>query len=155
MSPVVTYVTFAGLLVTIGLLSAAMLRPAQTPVHRVPWVIALVFIGISIGVRLVILVGVAFNGSITDVLPILIGNLAVLLVFIAAFRQPAWAGWVLIGTAITLPLLTWGGSAIAGERDPLEVAAPMAGFYGIPALITGGMLVVSGWAWKSTQITNA
>lgn len=143
MSPVVTYVTVVGLLAGIGVLTAALLRPPQAPLHRVPWVIALVFIGISIAFRLVILVGVTINGSITDVLPIAFGNLAVLLVFIAAFRQPAWAGWALIGTAVVLPLLTWGASAIAGEPDPLEVAAPMAGFYGIPAIVTGSLLVLS------------
>lgn len=147
MTATVTLVTALGLLVTIVLLVASFRRPPVPPQHRVLWIIGLVLIGISIAFRLVLLIGVSFNGSVNDRLAIILGSLAVVLVFIAAFRQPAWAGWVLIGTAITLPLLTWGASAMAGDVDPLEVAAPMAGFYGIPAIITGGLLVLSSPTW--------
>ena len=104
----------------------------------------MVLLGISVAFRFIIVMGGLLNEQGIEVLPVLVGNLAVIIVFVAAFWQPRLAGWTLIGSAIAMPLMTLIAEAIFNERFPEEtVALVMTGTYSVPAIVTGTLLVLS------------
>lgn len=139
------YVTvIVGVIASIVLLTLSFRAGRIKPNHNVLWVIALVFLGISIVYRFIIVAGGILNEQATEVLPVLIGNLAVIGVFVAAFWQPRLAGWFLIGSAFAMPLITLIAEATISERFPGETAAAvMFGSYSIPSIVTGTLLVLS------------
>lgn len=135
--------TVVGLAAATTLLVLTLRRPVRPPQHRVLWIVALILIGASIAFRLVLLVGLTINAGPLDAGTVATGSLAVVLVFLAAFRQPSWAGWALIASAGVVPLLTWLLGIVTGEPSAGQVAGPMLFSYGIPAVITGVLLVLS------------
>jgi hypothetical protein len=139
------YVTvIIGLIAAVILLTLSFRAGRIKPNHNVLWVIALVLLGISIVYRFITVTVGALNEQATEVLPVFIGNLAVLGVFVAAFWQPRLTGWFLIGSAFAMPLITLIAEATISERFPEEtIAAVMFGSYSIPSIITGTLLVLS------------
>lgn len=137
------YVTAVGLVASIVLVTLSLRAGRHQPAHRVLWIIALVAIGASLVYRMTIVIGLLFQGTFMDALPILVGELAVAGVFVAVFWRPAWSGWFLITSAFVLPafnlLLEFLGSSL-WERT---VSPQMFGFYGLPAIVTGVLLVLS------------
>jgi hypothetical protein len=136
--------------VIIGLIAAVVLltmsfRAGRTkPNHDVLWVIALVLLGISIVFRFIIVLGGVMNERIVEALPVLIGNIAVIGVFVAAFWQPRLTGWFLIASAFAMPLITLISEATLSEIFPEETATVvMVGSYSLPAIIAGTLLVLS------------
>lgn len=137
-------VTGLGFIAALVLLVFALRAGRQMPEHRVLWIIALTALGISIIFRFVIFIGATTQGAIADVLPVLVGNIAVILVFISAFWQPRWTGWVLIGSALAMPLLSLLFELLAGNGSLDQSVIPgLTGSYSIPAVITGTLLVLS------------
>ena len=143
MGPSIIVVTAIGLAVSTVLVVLSIRAGRRPPVHRALWIIALVALGISILFRLFLLVGIAMSGAPADALPILMGDLAVVGAFVAAFWRPAWTGWTLIGSALALPAIAWLLDTTTGLGLPEQSAAPaMLGFYAVPAIITGVLLIL-------------
>jgi hypothetical protein len=133
-----------GLIAAVILLTLSIRAGRSRPANNVLWVIALVLLGISIVFRFIIVLSGLLNERITEVLPVLIGNIAVIAVFVAAFWQPRLTGWFLIGSAFAIPLITLIAEALFSERFPEEMAAAvMVGSYSLPSIITGTLLVLS------------
>lgn len=139
------YITvIVGLIAAIVLLVMSFRAGRSRPNHEVMWIIPLVLLGISIVYRFIIVIGGALNEQAMAVLPVFIGNLAVIGAFVAAFWQPRLTGWFLIGSAFAMPLITLIAEATFSERFPGETAAVvMFGSYSIPSIITGTLLVLS------------
>ena len=136
--------TSVGVIASIVLLILSFRAGRSKPTHKVPWVIALVLLGISIVFRSFTVTVGALNEQAMEVLPIFIGNLAVIGAFVAAFWQPRLTGWFLIGSAFAMPLITLVTEATISDRFPEETAAAvMFGSYSIPSIITGTLLVLS------------
>ena len=138
-------VTGIGLVASIILLALSIRAGRIDPVHRMLWIIAIVVLSLTVAYRMLLIVGTMANVSFLAGLPIFVGNFAVVGTIVAAFWRPAWTGWTLIGSAIALPLITLLLAALLGPSIlPLETAPVVAGFYGIPAVVSGVLLVVSG-----------
>ena len=142
-------VTGIGLAASAVLVILSVRAGRQHPVHRVPWIIAIVALCISVVFRLTVTIGTMASSTILDGVPILVGNLAVVVGIVAAFWRPAWTGWVLIASAAVLPTIALLIGLVLGPpaMEP-EIAPVMLGFYGIPAVISGILLVVSE-RWRS------
>ena len=140
-----TFITVTvGVIGSIVLLIMSLRAGRSKPTFNVPWIIALVLLGVSIAFRFIIVAGGLMNEQVMAMLPVLIGNIAVIGVFVAAFWQARWAGWFLIGTAFAMPLVTLIAEATMSDRFPEETAAlVMVGSYSIPSIITGTLLVLS------------
>ncbi len=133
-----------GVIVTVVLLILSFRAGRSTPTNNVLWVIALVLFGISVAFRFTIVIGGALNEQAMNVLPVFIGNIAVVGVFVAAFWQPRLTGWFLIGSAFAMPLLTLILETTVSETFPEEtVAVVMVGSYSIPSILAGVLLVLS------------
>ena len=136
--------TIVGVIASVVLLILSFRAGRSTPTNKVLWVIALVLLGISIAYRFTTVTVGALNEQAMEVLPILIGNIAVIGVFVAAFWQPRLTGWFLIGSAFVMPLLTLIVETTArGEFSEETMAVVMVGSYSIPSIITGTLLVLS------------
>ena len=136
--------TIVGVIASVVLLVLSLRAGRSKPTNKVLWVIALVLLGISIAYRFTIVIAGTLNEQAMEVFPILIGNIAVIGVFVAAFWQPRWTGWFLIGSAFVMPLLTLIVETVArGEFSEETTAVVMVGSYSIPSIITGTLLVLS------------
>ena len=136
--------TIVGVIASVVLLLLSFRSGRSTPTNKVLWVIALVLLGISIAYRFTTVTVGALNEQAMEVLPILIGNIAVIGAFVAAFWQPRLTGWFLIGSAFVMPLLTLIVETTArGEFSEETMAVVMVGSYSIPSIITGTLLVLS------------
>lgn len=137
-------VTGLGFVAAVMLLIFSLRAGKRAPQHRALWIIALIALGISILFRFVIFIGASTQGAINDVLPVLVGNLAVILVFVSALWQPRWTGWFLLGSALAVPLISLVFEALMSDRQLDEsVVSGLLIFYSIPAIITGTLLVLS------------
>ncbi len=133
-----------GLIAVVVLLTMSFRAGRSRPTNNVLWVIALVLLGISIVFRFIIVLGGVMNEQIVEALPVLIGNIAVIGVFVAAFWQPRLTGWFLIASAFAMPLITLISEATLSEIFPEETATVvMVGSYSLPAIIAGTLLVLS------------
>ncbi len=139
--------TVVGLIASAGLVIVSLHSGRRAPVHRVPWIIAIVALSVSILFRVALFIGTAINGSLLGSLPILLGNLAVGGALVAAFWQPRWTGWTLMGSALVLPALNWILETLLGS----EWTTPALAFFAIPALVTGELLVLS---MKSKRVNH-
>ena len=93
MGMAIIIVTAIGLVVGLSVLLVSLRGERQPPVHRVLWIIAMIALGASIAFRLVLLVGISIAGGFAGAVPVLIGNLAVVGLFTAAFcARPGAAG---------------------------------------------------------------
>lgn len=136
--------TSVGVIASVVLLILSFRVGRSKPTHKALWVIALVLLGISIVFRSFTVTVGALNEQAMEVLPVFIGNLAVIGVFVAAFWQPRLTGWFLIGSAFAMPLITLIAEFTLSDRFPEETAAAvMVGSYSIPSIITGTLLVLS------------
>lgn len=140
----ILFTAIVGVIATVVLLILSFRAGRSTPSNFVLWVIALVLIGISVAFRFTIVIGGTLNEQAIEVLPVLIGNIAVIGVFVAAFWQPRLTGWFLIGSAFAMPLLTLIlETTVSGIFPEETVAAVMVGSYSIPSIIAGVLLVLS------------
>lgn len=136
-------VTSLGFVTALSVLVATLRAGRRDPVRRVPWIIALVLIGISLVFRLAIIVGTSLAASYSAAVPIAVGELAVAAVFAVAFLRPAWGGWLLIGTALALPAVS-ALLDLAGDAMEQSYAVAILGFYSIPATVSGALLLWAG-----------
>jgi hypothetical protein len=133
-----------GVIASVVLLVLSFRAGRSTPLNRVLWIIALVLLGISIAFRFAIVTGGVLNEQAMGILPVLIGNIAVIGAFVAAFWQARLTGWFLIGSAFVMPLLTLIVETTArGEFSEETMVVVMVGSYSIPSIITGTLLVLS------------
>lgn len=146
-------VVLTGLVGTIVALVLALRGGRTDPVHRVPWIIALVALGIDSAFHLAISVGALVAGGWGSMW-IVIGSVAIAGVFATAWIAPRIAGWWLIATAIGLPLVLIAGNAVfpseAEESVPLSV---LLAFYSPRMLIVGGLLIWSTLTRRATHNT--
>jgi len=141
-----------GVIASVVLLVLSFRAGRSTPDNKVLWVIALVLLGISIAFRFIIVTGGVLKEQAVEILPVLIGNIAVIGVFVAALWQARLAGWVLIGSAVVMPLLTLIlETAAQGEFPEESVAVVMMGSYSVPSIIAGTLLVLSMKQSKSSS----
>lgn len=141
-----SFVTGLGFLAAVIFLVASLRAGRQRPHHQVLWIIGVVALIASVIFRFVLFIGASAQGSPLDALPILIGNLAVILVVVSAFFQPLWSGWLLIGSAIAMPLLSLLFELLASDGssiDSVSVAPAVLIAYSLPALITGALFLIS------------
>lgn len=144
-------VVLTGLVGTIVALVLALRGGRTDPVHRVPWIIALVALGIDSAFHLAISVGALVAGGWGSMW-IVIGSVAIAGVFATAWIAPRIAGWWLIATAIGLPLVLIAGNAVfpseAEQSVPLSVLLT---FYTPRMLLVGGLLIWSTLPRRTTQ----
>jgi len=71
-----------------------------------------------------------------------LGAVALVLLSPTAYLRPRWAGVVLLISAVVQPALLLALRPLVGERDefPVEV---MLGFYSLPAIVIGAVLILS------------
>ena len=146
MSGPVAVVVALGLIASAVIAVLALRAGRQPPLHRVPWILALVALAGS----------VVFHGSIAVVMlanadgwsgaVVGMGTLALAGTVVAAIWRPAWAGWALVASAILQPALLWLLQAVAATSSA-EGLPPegMAMSYSMPAIITGVLLLISAW----------
>ena len=139
-----SFVTGIGFLGALVLLIASVRAGRQQPHLPVLWIISIVALSASILFRFALFVGSSIQGSPLATLPILIGNLAVILVLISVFWQPSWSGWFLIGSAVAMPLISLLFELVVIQVKPDDVITPVVLIsYSLPALITGILLLIS------------
>ena len=91
------------------------------------------------------------TGNPADGIGVLMGATALAGALFLAVWRPAWAGWTLIATGLAQPALLWVLQFISGSGVEEGVPAEgMLAFYGVPALITGVVLLLSTWHRAST-----
>lgn len=142
--PVPIYVVVAvGLVGTLAALVIALRAGRVVPTRRVPWVIALVALGIDSALHIAISVGALLSGG-WEAMWIVLGSLAIAGVFATAWISPRIAGWWLVATAIALPAILVAGTmeSAQGIEQPVPVEV-MLGFYTPRMLIVGALLIWS------------
>lgn len=138
----ISIVVLAGLIGTVTTLAVSLAGHRSRPHHRVPWVIALIALGIDSAVHVAISIGALVTGG-WDASWIAVGSQAIAGVFALAWIAPRMAGWWLVATALGLPLLLVMTSAV---WPPTEEAVPvgvMLVFYTPRMLIVGALLIWS------------
>lgn len=145
--PIYVVVTI-GLLGTVTTLALALRAGRVAPIRRVPWVIALVALGIDSALHIAISVGALVTGG-WEAAWIALGSLAITGVCATAWVSPRIAGWWLVATAVALPLILVLTTLLVAQGDeqpvPVEI---MLGFYTPRMLIVGGLLL---WATTSRR----
>jgi len=136
-----------GLLGTIAVLAISMRIGRDEPHHRVPWIIALVALGLDSAIHIAISVGALTMGG-WDEAWIAVGSLAIAGVFATAWIQPRIAGLWLIVTAIVLPLLFLALSAVWSPTEETVPVGVLLAFYPPRMLIVGALLV---WSARPTR----
>jgi hypothetical protein len=139
-------VVSAGLIASVVLLAFA--RGCAMPTHTVPWIVALVILGLDTALHVVASVGVVIAGGVEG-LWFVLGTLAFLAILAVAVLRPRWAGWCLLASAAVVPLVfALGGLAAPNAPGPSETEGippwPVALVaYSVPAAVSGGLLVLS------------
>lgn len=139
-----------GLAYSLVFLGWAVGRGRRRPQHPVPWIIALVFLGLDVAAHLVMSSGVMLQSPVEGGW-VGIGTLAIACLLACAALQPGLAGWALIGSAVLMPLVlltvsVWPGVDTA-ELAPLPV---MLALWSVRALIIGTLLVASeSWPFRA------
>lgn len=132
-----------GLVYSLALLGWAASRGRRRPRHVVPWIVALVFLGLDVAAHIAMSVGTMLQSAGAGGW-IAVGTAAIAGVLATAVLQPKLAGWGLVGSAALMPLLllvvsVWPG-VDAAELAPLPV---MLAFWSTRAVIVGALLVAS------------
>jgi hypothetical protein len=141
-------VVSTGLIASVVLLALALVRGRTPPIRRVPWIVALVILGIDTALHVASSVGVVIGAGIEGAWFVL-GTLAFLAILVVAVLKPRWAGWTLLVSAAVVPVVfALGGLAAPNAPGPSETEGippwPVALVtYSVPAAITGSLLVLS------------
>jgi hypothetical protein len=137
-------VVVTGLIGTIATLILSMARGREQPPRRVPWIIALVALGLDSAVHVAISIGSLAMGGWESAW-IAIGSLAIAGVFATAWIRPRIAGWWLITTAFALPILLFVSSAVWPTSEETVPVGVLLAFYTPRMLIVGGLLIWAAW----------
>lgn len=113
-------VVSTGLIASVVLHALAIAKGRATPIHRVPWVIALVILGIDTALHVVASVEVVISGG-------------------------AEGGWFVLGTIVPLAFAL-GGLNVPAETEGAPPLAVVLIAYSVPATVRGGLIVLSTWA---------
>ena len=149
-STTVFVVICLGLLTSLVMVVLALRAGRVRPVHVWPWGIAIAAITAAALFHGAIGIGVLVSGNGADALAVLMGTAALSGAVILAAWRPAWAGWTLVATGLAQPALLWLLQVIVGT--PVDEGIPAEGmlaFYGVPAIITGVLLLLSTWHRRS------
>lgn len=142
-SEIVLVVIAVGFVTSVVMVALAVRAGRVRPVRPWLWWIALAAIGAAAVFHLVIGLGALASGT-ADAAGVLLGATALIGAVILAALRPVWAGWTLIATGLGQPALLWLLQVIAGA--PVNEGIPAEGmlaFYGVPAVITGVLLLLS------------
>lgn len=133
-----------GFLLAAVALAMAIASGREAAVHRTLWIVGLVLLSLRALFSVAIGTGVLIASS--GMWAFALGAVALVLLVPTAYLRPRWAGIVLLVTAVVQPALLLALRPLAGTRDefPVEV---MLGFYSVPAVIIGGVLLASTIAW--------
>ena len=148
-SQIVLIVIVAGFATSVVMVALAVRAGRVPPAHPWLWWIALAAVVAAALFHLVIGLGALAAGT-QDAAGILLGATALIGAVILAVLRPAWAGWTLIATGLGQPALLWLLQAVVGT--PVNEGIPAEGmlaFYGVPAVITGVLLLLSTWHRRS------
>jgi hypothetical protein len=153
-------VVSTGLIASLVLLALAIARGRAMPTRRVPWIVALVILGVDTALHVASSVGVVI-GSGVDGAWFVLGTLGFLAILTVAVLRPRWAGWLLLASAVVVPLVfALGGIAAPDAPGPSETEGippwPVALIaYSVPAAISGSLLVLSTKArrGRSSELT--
>lgn len=137
------WVVGAGLVYSLAFLGWAIGRGRRHPLHPVPWIIALVFLGLDVVAHAAMSVGV-MTASPLEGGWVAVGTVGIAALLATAALQPQLGGWALVGSAALMPLVlltvsVWPGVDTA-ELAPVPV---LLGFWSTRALIVGALLVAS------------
>lgn len=138
----ISIVVTAGLLGTVTALIVTLRGYRSTPHRRVPWIIALIALGIDSAVHVAISIGALVTGG-WSASWIAVGSLAIAGVFALAWIAPRIAGWWLIATALGLPALLALTSALWPPTEETVPVGVMLAFYTPRMLIVGALLMWS------------
>ena len=136
-------VTSTGLLASLLLLAFAIARGRARPTHTVPWIVALVILGLDTALHVASSVGLVIAGGVEG-LWFVLGTLAFLAILAVAVLRPRWAGWALLASAAIVPVaFAIGGLAVSSETDGVLPWPVVLVTYSVPAAVSGGLLVLS------------
>lgn len=137
-------VVTVGFLISLALLIFALRSGRIAPVRRLPWLIAIIVLGIDVAYHAVVSVAALATGGGWEAAWLPIGTLAIAGVLAIAILQPRIAGWWFIASAALMPAVLAIGDAIftSGTESEIPIAV-MLGFYSTRAAIVGGLLVWS------------
>jgi hypothetical protein len=148
-------VVSTGLIASVVLLVFAIARGRATPTRRVPWIIALVILGLDTALHLVASAVLVIAGG-TEGAWLVLGTLGFVAILTVAVLRPRWAGWLLLASAAVVPLIfALGGLAAPNAPGPSETEGappwPVALIaYSVPAAISGALLVLSATARRGS-----
>lgn len=141
--PIPIYIVVGtGLIGTVATLALSIRMGRVRPDHRVPWIIALVALGLDSAIHVAISIGALVTGG-WEAAWIAVGSLEITGVFDTAWIQPRIAGWWLIVTALALPLLLLAATAVWTSSEDIVPVGVLLAFYTPRRLIVGGLLVWS------------
>jgi hypothetical protein len=144
---VLMYLVIAtGLLASLGLLAFAVAQGRARPTHLVPWMVALLILGVDTVLHVIASVGLVVAGAVEGIWFVL-GTLGFVAILAVAVLRPRWAGWALLASAAIVPLaFAIGGLAVSAgtEGEPPWPVALVT--YSVPASVSGALLVLSAWA---------
>lgn len=141
----ISIVVSVGLIGTMTALIMRMSAGRSAPLRRVPWVIALIALGVDGAIHVAISVGSLVTGG-WEASWVAVGSLAIVGVFALAWIAPRIAGWWLVATAVGLPLLLVVTSALWPSTDEPVPVGVMLAFYTPRMLVVGGLLI-----WSSIE----
>ena len=139
-----------GLLTSVVMVVLALRAGRVRPVHRWPWAIALIALAAATCFHGAVGIAMLGSGSPADAVGVLMGTTALAGALVLAVWRPAWAGWLLIATGLAQPALLWVLQMLTGSTADQGIPAEgMLAVYGVPAVITGVILVLSAWHRRS------
>ena len=142
-------VVTTGLVVGVAALVVALAKGRAGPQRRVPWIVALVVLGIDAALHVAASVGLTVasltgEAAMMDGAWLLMGTVAFLAILAAAILRPRLAGWLLLASAAVVPLVfalgDLGVQLDGGGAPPWPVVLVT---YSVPAAVAGGLLVLS------------
>ena len=135
-----------GLLTSVVMVVLALRAGRRRPEHRWLWWLALAAIAASVLFHGAIAIVMLLNAGAADGVAVLMGTSALAGALLLAVWRPAWAGWMLIGTGLAQPAVLWILQSLAGTAADEGVPAEgMLAVYGMPAVVTGAVLLLSTW----------
>jgi len=137
------WVVGVGLIYSATVAAIALGRGRQEPARFIPWIIAIVVLGLDVALHVMMSIGAMaedpWGGGW-----LLIGTLAIAGILFSAIWQPRLAGWAYVLSALLMPLaVVTVASVVSGGYDVLVPLPVLLGFYSTRAIIIGLLLVLS------------
>lgn len=145
-----------GLAASLTLLALSVWAGMDRPEREWARIVGLVLLGLSVAMRVALMVAIGQEGDLTGVAPVAIGTGAITIAGVSAVWRPVWAGWFLMGSAVVIPALLGLVQFVIRENQNEAIpAVALIATYSVPMVVMSALLILSGSTLRRATATTA